>query len=93
MGQLPQDIEVLMNAEKILGATPNWDSGSDKKYVVFAYPLQIDGVTTGGFQLRVKVSKKWVDRDCMAQIELAPTRRTSVPLTRAEWRIMSQYVV
>ena len=83
---LPHDIAELVAAEKTLGATPNWDTQSDPKYVVFAYPLAVGDITTGGFQLRVKVSKRWVDRDCIAQLEFAPTRRSSTPLWRMEWR-------
>ena len=91
MGPLPTDIESLVSAEKVLGGTPNWDSDANPKYVYFSYPLEIDGITTGGFQLRVKVSKRWPDRDCMAQLEYAPTARTAIPLWRAEWRPLSPH--
>jgi hypothetical protein len=91
MGQLPTEIESLINAEKILGGTPNWDYDSDSKYVVFSYPLEIEGITTGGFQLRLKVSKRWPDRDCIAQLEYAPTRRTAFPLWRVDWRPLSPH--
>ncbi len=81
-----------MRAEKSLGGTPNWDADSDPKYIIFSYPLQTGGVTTGGLQLRVKVSKRWTDRDCMAQLEYAPTRRTAIALWRADWRPLSPHI-
>jgi hypothetical protein len=89
--QLPGDIETLVNAEKLLGRTPNWDVDSNPRYVTFSYPLQTDGVTTGGFQFRVRVSKRWPDRDCTAQLEYAPTRRQAIPLWRADWRPLSPH--
>jgi hypothetical protein len=91
MAQLPKDIEALVNAEKVLGGTPNWDSESDPKYVVFSYPLTVNGVAIGGFQIRIKISKRWPDRDCMAQLEHAPTRRSATPLWRADWRPLAPH--
>lgn len=92
MVKLPAEIVGLIDAEKSLGAKPNWDDKSDPKYIVFAYPLTIDGMVTGGFQLRFKISKTWVDRDAVAQLEYRPAgKRSALPLWRIEWRPISPH--
>ena len=92
MLNVPAEILDLVDAEKILGAKPNWDENSDPKYVVFDFPLTVEGVVTGGFQLRVKVSKTWIDRDAMAQLEFRPTgKRSSIQLWRIDWKPLSSH--
>lgn len=87
MIRVPIEIVGLVSVEKTLGATPNWDDKSDPKYIVFEYPLAVAGVVTGGFQLRMKVSKTWIDKDACAQLEFCPAgKRTELVLWRVEWR-------
>lgn len=87
MSLLPTDIVELVEAEKSLGARPKWDNQSDPRYAVFTHPLTFGGITIGGFQLRMKVSKRWVDRDAMMQLEFAPAgKRTEEKLWRLDWK-------
>lgn len=93
MGQLPSDIVALIDSEKSLGEAPLWDETSDRRYVLFTAPLTVQAIATGGFQLRVMVSKRWVHRDAMMQLEFAPAgRRSEVRLWRLDWERFHTHV-
>lgn len=90
MANLPRDIVDLVYSDKRIAITPKWDEASDSRYLQFTVPLQFGEVTIGGFDLRVKLSKHHIDRDCLAQLEYAPEgRRSAEPLWRIEWRPFS----
>ena len=86
MAVLPRNIVDLMGAEKRLNFRPQWDSDSDPRNFVLTAPLTVDEETVGGFELRARVSKQFVDRDAMLQLEFAATARSRVELYRCEWR-------
>ena len=71
MSDLPEDMAELIKSDKSLGDAPLWDEKSNPLYVVFTHSLTVGSVTTGGFQLRVKVSKRWVDSDAVITHPLA----------------------
>jgi hypothetical protein len=86
-GGLPPDIIALIEGEKTLGVTPKWDKTSDPRYLEILTPLAVGEVTTGGFEIRVKISKQFVDRDAVAQLEFAMQgRRSAVALWRLDWK-------
>ncbi len=87
MAVLPADIAELIASEKSLGDIPVWDEKTDPHYIVFTHALTVGTVATGGFQLRVKVSRRWVDRDALMQLEYAPAgKRSAVGLWRLDWK-------
>lgn len=83
--RLPQNIETLVNSEKRLDLRPEWDAANDPRYFVFTVPLVIGEAIIGGFQLRAKVSKEFVDRDALMQLEFSVARRHQA-LWRIQWR-------
>lgn len=87
MSNLPDDIVKLIEIDKSLGMSPNWDDQSDPRYTVFTVPLTCGLVTVGGFKLRVKVSKRWVNKDALMQLEFsAAGKRSTVNLWRLDWK-------
>lgn len=87
MTALPTDIVTLIESEKILGHRPRWDGDALRRYFRFVVPLTVGNITTGGFELRVYMSKNWPDRDAMAQLEFAPAgRRSATELWRLDWK-------
>jgi hypothetical protein len=87
MRTLPTDITSLISAEKRLLTSPVWDVRRDPRYFQFLHPLSTDGVTVGGFELRAKISKQFISRDAMVQIEYSPSgRRDATELWRIDWK-------
>jgi len=86
MAILPNNIVDLIRAEKRLDFRPQWDSSSDPRNFVLTTPLTINEETVGGFELRARVSKQFVNRDAMLQLEFAATARSRIELYRCEWR-------
>jgi hypothetical protein len=86
MSILPADIAELIASEKAFASRPKWDSDNDPRYFVFLAPLTVGEVTVGGFEVRAKVSKQFVDRDAFMQLEYAVTGRKREELWRCQWR-------
>ena len=87
MSNLPPDIVTLVEADKTLGRSPTWDSKAVPRYFSFVAPLTVGEITTGGFELRMRMSQYWPDRDAMAQLEFAPAgRRSATELWRLDWK-------
>jgi hypothetical protein len=87
MASLPPDIAKWIDSEKTIGITPDWDHKSDPRYLEILIPLSVNEVTIGGFEFRIKLSKRFVDRDCMGQLEYAVFgRRSAVELWRIDWK-------
>ena len=90
MAKLPPDIVALVESEKTLGVTPEWNETSDPRYFEILVPLTVGAVTIGGFDLRIKVSKQHVARDAVAQLEFGLSgRRSAVGLWRICWKPFS----
>lgn len=86
MAVLPSNIDELIDAEKAFSTRPKWDDQSDPRYFVFLAPLTIGEETVGGFEVRAKISKQFVDRDAFMQLEYATTGRSREELWRCQWR-------
>jgi len=87
MPSLPQDIAALIEGEKMLGVTPEWDDKSNPRHLEILVPLSVGLVTVGGFELRLKISKQFVARDALAQLEFAVHgRRSAIALWRIDWK-------
>lgn len=86
MSVLPRNIDQLIDAEKAFSVRPRWDDQSDRRYFTFLAPLSIGEETVGGFELRAKVSKQFVDRDALLQLEYATVGRSREELWRCQWR-------
>lgn len=88
MAKLPRNISALVEARKELGRSPSWDELSDGRYAFFTTPLTFaEDMTETGLQVRVKVSRRFIDRDAAIQLEYRPAGRRSIePLWRIEWR-------
>jgi hypothetical protein len=86
MSVLPLNIPELIDAEKSLPVRPRWDDQSDPRYFTFLAPLSVGEVTIGGFELRAKVSKQFIDRDAFMQLEYATIGRSREELWRCQWR-------
>ena len=87
MAGLPKNIGDVIQSDKLLGASPIWDESTDHHYLVFTQPLTILPIGVGGYQLRVKVARHWVDRDAVMQLEYAAAgKRSALPLWRLDWK-------
>lgn len=86
MAQLPASIAELVAAPKSLPFRPTWDENSDPYYLTFHIQLISDERAIGGFELRAKVSKRFVDSDAIFQLEYAPAGRKGIGLSRCCWR-------
>lgn len=86
MPLLPANIAELVAADKKMHRRPIWDSGSDRRYHIFTAALILVDDPTSGFELRAKVSKTVIDRDCLMQLEFAQGARDRVELSRCQWR-------
>lgn len=86
MSILPPNIQELVFAEKAFATRPRWDDQSDPRYFVFLAPLSIGEVTIGGFEVRAKISKRFVDRDALLQLEFALSGRKREELWRCQWK-------
>jgi hypothetical protein len=83
---LPQNIALLVGAEKHLLNRPKWDYDSDPRYIVFTAPLDLVDGTITGFELRAKVDKNYIGRNALMQLEFAKTARDRIELSRCQWR-------
>lgn len=86
MSDLPSNIAELVDAQKSLPFRPKWDDASDPRRWVFTVPLQVGEVIIGGFELRCRVSKQFIDRDALMQLEFARSQRDRIELWRCQWR-------
>jgi hypothetical protein len=86
MNLLPADIADLVATEKKLLGRPIWDSAFDRRYHVFTAALVLVGNPVAGFELRAKVSKTFIDRDCLMQLEFSRGGRDRTELARSQWR-------
>lgn len=87
MPQLPHNIVALIEGEKTLGVSPTWDDKSNPRYLEILTPISHGSVTVGGFELRIKISKQFVARDALAQLEFVLRgRRSAIPLWRIDWK-------
>lgn len=86
MSHVPASIAELVAAPKALPFRPTWDAEADPHYLTLLSPLVSDDRAVGGFELRAKVSKRFVDRDAVLQLEFAPAARKRVELSRCCWR-------
>jgi hypothetical protein len=86
MSVLPPNIDELIDAEKSFSVRPRWDDQSDPRYFTFLAPLSTGEETIGGFEVRAKVSKEFVNRDAFMQLEFATTGRSREELWRCQWR-------
>ena len=84
MAMVPANIVDLMEAEKRL-SSPVGRHFRPSKLRADA-PLTIAEETVGGFELRARVSKQFIDRDAMMQLEFATSGRSRLELYRCEWR-------
>lgn len=91
MSILPPNIDELIEAEKSFATRPRWDDQSDPRYLVFLAPLSIGETIIGGFELRAKVSKQFVDRDAFMQLEFAISGRQREELWRCQWRLFETH--
>lgn len=83
---MPPNIIDLIAAEKTFAARPRWDDQSDPRYFVFLAALTVGDVTIGGFEVRAKISKQFVERDAFMQLEYTSTGRNREELWRCQWR-------
>jgi len=86
MAQLPESIAELVSVPKSLPFRPTWDENSDPYYLTFHIQLISEARAVGGFELRAKVSKQFVDRDAIFQLEYAPAGSKGMGLSRCCWR-------
>ena len=86
MTQLPAFIAELVSAPKNLPFRPTWDERSDPYYLTFHVPLISEHRAIGGFELRAKVSKRFIDSDAIFQLEYAPAGSKAIGLSRCCWR-------
>lgn len=87
MARIPPEIAALVDRDKTVGSVPDWDDKIDPRYFKLVLPLAVGEVTVGGFELRLHISKQFVDRDAMVQLEYVRAgRRSAVELWRICWK-------
>lgn len=82
------DLKALAESEKTIVIFRDWIVLSDG-WMEFISPLDIDGVTISGLQVRVKAKKDLPDENVVAQLECIGKKNKHEPLARAEWRPLS----
>jgi hypothetical protein len=83
---LPHNIMELVESDKRMTHRPKWDDDSDPRYHVFTVPLILLEEQSSGLELRVKVAKNHIDRDCLMQLEFSSGKRDRIELSRSQWR-------
>jgi hypothetical protein len=89
-GRMPQDIEGLFRAEKMLAAQPAWVQ-RDSDCLEIVCSVEIDGVVKEGLFFRLTARKSMPDEMVTAQIEFHPPGEAGGPLARIEWKPLSSH--
>ena len=69
---------------KTIPTQPAWTIG-DSEWLTLTSPLDVDGVTVTGFQLRATAMLRRPDVDVMFQLEHHPFAEAGGPVCRIEW--------
>lgn len=79
------NIYSILNANKAIPAPPKWVNGDDQRLWITA-PLDIDGVSIQGLNLRARAFKDRPDEDVLFQLEFEhdPKRRDKA-IERIDW--------
>jgi hypothetical protein len=82
------DLKALATSVKTIATIRDWDV-LDDGWMEFISPLDIEGVTVLGLQLRMRARKSLPDECVIGQLECIGKRNKHEPLVRAEWRPLS----
>lgn len=87
MAQLPAEIADFVQQEKSLAHVPqDWDGNLSPRHLTKIITLSCDDTVVGGFELRIKLSRQFPDRDALLQLEYRPVGHRKEELWRCEWR-------
>lgn len=81
----------IVGADKDLSGVQIWIA-KEPNQLSLVSPLEVDGVTLSGVQLRMRAIKDLPDRAVMIQLEYNPPRGRSERLIRIEWRPLTPHV-
>ncbi len=84
------DLRELFEANKILASNPKWIA-TDSTWFDLEAPLDIDGVTIEGLELRAGAGQSLPDRAVRFHLQYHPARSPCIPLCRIEWRPVSPH--
>ncbi len=86
---MPPNLLRYADAPKTIPVSLDWDEIN--RSLVWLSPLDIDGVTIAGLQLRMTAKLHLPDESVMAQLEYHPPKGKPQQLVRAEWRPLSPH--
>ena len=79
------DVQTALHATKKISITPNWVEGDDDRLWI-SVPLEIEGVTLQGLNLRARVFKNRPDEDVLFQLEYEhDVKRKDKAIERIDW--------
>jgi hypothetical protein len=87
---MSEDLRKLVDAMKDIPMVRSWGE-PNRNYLSWVSPLDIDGVTVGGLQVRVEAHEHNPDEFVRAQLEYHPPKGKCEPLARVEWRPLSKH--
>ena len=79
------ELQKLAEADKEIPGTPSWISMT-RNYLSWISPLDIDGVTVEGLQVRVEAHEQLANEAVRAQLEYRAPKGKTEPLARVEWK-------
>lgn len=81
----------LFEAQKTLAVTPGWQEVASGRLTLVA-PLEIDGVTIEGMQLRGRARKNLVDQNVSFQLECHTVSVRGGQMARIDWRPLRPHI-
>lgn len=84
------ELRSLVEAEKEIPGARSWIATA-RDYLSWISPLDIDGVTIEGIQVRVVVHEQLPNEAVRAQLEFRAPKGKTEPLVRIEWRPLSHH--
>lgn len=78
------DFSAFVEQEKNLGIPIRWSRDGDS--LVFVAPLETEGITIEGLQLRGRTKTFYPERDVTFQLEYQGLTHKAEPLARIDWR-------
>ena len=87
---MPVDLKNLAEAKKVIPTSRSWVEVG-RNYLEWVSPLDIDGVTVAGLQVRLAAFELVPDENVRAQIEHHPPKGKCEPMARVEWRPLAEH--
>jgi hypothetical protein len=88
--KMASELKSLVEADKSIPVLRGWTT-TDRHYLSLVSPLDIDGVTIEGLQIRLGAHELSPNEAIRAQLEFHPPKGRCEPLCRLEWRPLTTH--